>query len=42
MTNNRLELLLLSISEKRTVHSLDKALDNCTKHYCPDTFDKSI
>jgi len=29
------------IENGRTVHSLDKALDNCTKHYA-DTFDKNI
>ena len=29
------------IENGRTVHSLDKALDNCSKHYA-DTFDKSI
>ena len=29
------------IENGRTVHSLDKALDNCTKYYA-DTFDKSI
>lgn len=29
------------IENGRTVHSLDKALSNCTKHFC-DTYDKSI
>mgnify|MGYP006232674889 CR=1 FL=1 len=42
---NRLEDLTVTfvgdIENGRTVHSLDKALPNCTKHFC-DTYDKSI
>ena len=42
---NRLDDLTVTfvgdIENGRTVHSLDKALPNCTKHFC-NTYDKSI